>query len=106
MANYAEKRIELQYILESILGSRNVYYQPPETIKIKYPAIIYTLDSIRRTNADSILYNHNCRYSLTYISKNPDDDKILDILSLPNSSLDRRYTADGLYHTAFTIFYK
>ena len=39
-------RIKLQAKLEELLGSRNVYYQPPETLKIEYPAIIYSKSRI------------------------------------------------------------
>lgn len=42
----AKSRIDLQYLLENILGSRHVYFQPPETVKMNYPAIVYSLDGI------------------------------------------------------------
>ena len=38
-------RLELQSKLEEILGSRQVYYQPPETVKMEYPAIVYRQNS-------------------------------------------------------------
>lgn len=106
MANFLENRVAFQRILESLLGSKNVYFQPPENIKINYPAIIYKLETINKTNANNAMYKHNCKYSLTYISKNPDDDTVIKILSLDHSSMNARYIADGLYHTKFTIFYK
>ena len=34
-------RYELHEFLCEILGSRNVYFQPPESVKMKYPAIVY-----------------------------------------------------------------
>ena len=34
-------RLDLQALLEDLLGSRNVYYQPPESVKMNYPAIVY-----------------------------------------------------------------
>lgn len=39
-------RLNLQTFLEEILESRNVYFQPPESVKMKYPAIVYALDDI------------------------------------------------------------
>ena len=39
-------RLELQSKLEELLGTRNVYYQPPESIKIGYPAIVYFKNNI------------------------------------------------------------
>ena len=37
----AKTRLELQSVLEQTLGSRNVYFQPPASVKMKYPAIVY-----------------------------------------------------------------
>ena len=37
-------RLDLQALLEDLLGSRNVYYQPPESDKMNYPAIVYALE--------------------------------------------------------------
>ena len=44
-------RIELQSKLEELLGSRQVYYQPPETVKMEYPAIVYSKSNIRTARA-------------------------------------------------------
>lgn len=35
-------RLELQSKLVELLGSKHVYYQPPESVKIEYPAIVYS----------------------------------------------------------------
>ena len=45
-------RLELHEILVDALGSRNVYYQPPENIKITYPAIVYSKTDIWKNKAD------------------------------------------------------
>ena len=37
-----DRRLQLHEELCSVLGSRNVYFQPPETIKLTYPCIIYS----------------------------------------------------------------
>ena len=39
-------RLELHRILNDIPGVRGVYYQPPESLKLKYPAIIYSRSRI------------------------------------------------------------
>ena len=41
-----DKRQTLQSELEAILGSRNVYYQPPANLKMQYPAIRYKKQKI------------------------------------------------------------
>ena len=35
------RRLELDADLRALLGSTNVYFQPPETKKLKYPCFIY-----------------------------------------------------------------
>ena len=39
-------RLKLQTMLEEILGSRNVYFNPPESVKMKYDNGTLNLDAI------------------------------------------------------------
>lgn len=98
-------RIELQSELETILGTRNVYFQPPESIKMNYPAIIYQLDDIDTTKSDNLNYRIKNKYSIKYVDKNPDNDIVRQLLDLPHCSYDRRFVADNLYQDVLTIYY-
>ena len=98
-------RLELQNLLESILGSRNVYYQPPESIKIKYPAIIYSRNDIDNNFADDIVYMQNHTYQIIVIDANPDSEIVDKISKLPMCRYNRHYTSDNLNHYIFTIYY-
>ena len=40
-------RQELQTKLEDILGGRHVYFQPPESTKMEYPAIVFSMKDRR-----------------------------------------------------------
>ena len=40
------KRVDIQEKFKFLLGSNNVYYQPPANLKMKYPAIVYSLDGL------------------------------------------------------------
>ena len=51
-----ESYLRLQETLETILGSENVYFQPPESYKIEYPCIIYERANIKAIKADNIGY--------------------------------------------------
>ena len=95
---------ELQTLFESILGSRNVYFQPPETVKLKYPCIIYSRDIIRNLNANDKAYKINEGFSVTYIDKDPVSEIPMVLAALPLCSFDRHYVADNLNHDVFTIF--
>ena len=98
-------RLELQNLLESILGSRNVYYQPPESIKIKYPAIIYSRNDIDNNFADDIVYMQNHTYQIIVIDANPDSEIINKISKLPMCRYDRHYTSDNLNHDVLTLYF-
>jgi hypothetical protein len=97
-------REEFHEVLCDILGSRNVYFQPPESLKIKYPAIIYKLDKIKTSRANNDLYLADDRMAVTLVHKEPDNDVYMKLLKLPKSSLDRTYAKDNLNHYAFTIY--
>ena len=98
-------RIDLHEILCTILGSRNVYFQPPASIQMKYPAIVYEFDHVHGPQADNKLYLKDRRYAVKYISRNPDNTVIDDLLELPYCSFDRRFENDNLYHDCFDLYF-
>jgi hypothetical protein len=101
----ARPRVELQTILETILGSSNVYFQPPTNIHLEYPCIIYRRDAQRVSHADNKPYKWDKRYEVTVIAKDP-DSPIPDLISgLRSCSFDRFFTADQLNHDVFTLFF-
>lgn len=97
-------RLNLQTKLEEILGSRNVYYQPPASVKMKYPAIVYRRKDIDTRFANNVVYMQSSSYEVVLIDKNPDSEFVDKILRLPYCSYDRHYTSDNLNHDVFTIY--
>jgi hypothetical protein len=96
-------RLDLQTLLEAI--TEDVYFQPPETVKITYPCIIYERSDIRTDYADNNPYSLKKEYTITVIDKNP-DSLIPDMIALlPTASFDRHFTADNLNHDVFTLFF-
>lgn len=98
-------RLILQAKFEEILGSRNVYFQPPASVKLKYPAIVYSRKNVNSTYANNGTYRNVPLYDVTLIDKNPDSQFIEKILALPYCSYDRSYTADNLNHDVFNIYH-
>jgi hypothetical protein len=96
-------RLELQTVLETILGSRNVYYQPPSTIKMQYPAIVYSRDTLKSKFANDNIYTVDKSYELIIIDKDPDSIIIDRVAALPTCKFSRNYISDNLNHDAFTI---
>ena len=98
-------RLELQSKFEDILGNRNVYFQPPSSVRMQYPAIVYSRKDIEGRFANDKIYRKLPCYEAILIDKNPDSEFIDKILDLPYCSFDRHYEADNLNHDVFTIFY-
>lgn len=98
-------RIDLHEYLCDILGSRNVYYQPPATIRMSYPAIVYERSDIPIKPADDFVYAQFHKYTVTVIDKNPDSDIVERLSMVPKCSFNRHYTADNLNHDVFTLYY-
>lgn len=105
------RRLKLHDILCKILCCPNegqacrAYFQPPATVKMKYPAIVYALNDIENTFADDGVYLSARNYSVTVIDSDPDSSLIGKVASLPTSRFNRHYTKDNLNHDVFEIFF-
>lgn len=101
-----DKRIELQSKLEEILGGRAVYFQPPASIRLQYPCIVYKVGNGDAKYADDKLYKYTHSYDVTYISKQPRIDMITTMLStFQMCRLSTTYCSDNLYHYVFNLYY-
>ncbi len=100
-----DRRLELQQVLSDLLGSKNVYFQPPVNLKIQYPCIIYQRSNMRTDYADNSVYLGKVRYTVTVIDEDPDSSIPAKVSELPLCIYDRFYVQDGLNHDTFTLFY-
>ena len=98
-------RLQLQSLLESILGSSNVYFQPPANVQMKYPCIVYSRDAADTKFANNNPYRYTKRYQVTVIDRDPDSGIPDKIAVLPGSTFNRFFTADNLNHDVFTLFF-
>lgn len=98
-------RVELQAYLEKILGSENVYYQPPSNVKMEYPAIKYDLNDVYKSYAGDKVYRFRRQYQLIIIDRAPDHPVIDKLLQIPGCEFGRTYKADNLYHCVLTLYY-
>lgn len=99
------KRLELHEILVSVLGSRNVYFQPPANVTMKYPCIVYERDRRVTVFANNLQYRNTKRYQVTIIDQNPDSQIPDDTARLPLCSFERHFAADNLNHDVFNLYY-
>lgn len=100
-----QRRLKLQALLESILGSNRVYFQPPPSIKLVYPCIVYQRDSLYSRFADNEPYAMRKRYMVTVIDQDPDSDIPDRVAKLPLSSFSRHFASDNLNHDVYTLYF-
>lgn len=98
-------RLELHNLLKT-MGTNNVYYQPPESIRMNYPAIVYTRNDLPHKNADDITYKVNHMYTVTVIDSNPDSEIVENVSKLPQTRYMRHFTSNNLNHDVFSLWYK
>jgi hypothetical protein len=99
------QRLELQAILEAVPGVAKVYFQPPASIQLTYPAIVYQRDFVDTEFADNTPYAIRKRYQLTIIDQNPDSAIPDHIAQLPMCSFDRKYASGQLNHDVYRLYF-
>lgn len=99
-------RLELHEEFCEVLGTRNVYFNPPESVKMSYDAIRYELAGKDIKRANNRLYLSTNQYDCVVITRDPDTtipDAILSKFEM--CSFGRPYKADNLNHYPFTLYY-
>ena len=100
------ERLSLHAKLIQLLGSNNVYFQPPESIKLTYPCIVYRRSSGDTKFSNDMPYLYTQAYELTLIDKNPDSSYVKAIATgFPMIRYNRHYINDNLNHDVFTIYF-
>ena len=101
-----QRRLDLHSKLCEILGSDHVYFQPPESVRMSYPAIRYNLSNIKPKRANNHMYLIRKRYLVTVIDKDPDADWETTMLnSMEYCEFERSYVADNLNHWQFSLYW-
>ena len=99
-------RLELHEELCEVLGTGNVYFNPPESVRMKYDAIRYELAGKDLKRANDRIYLNTNQYDGVIITTRPDTTLPDDILNhFEMCSFGRPYIADNLYHYPFTLYY-
>ena len=97
-------RLELHELLLDILGSNEVYYQPPASVQMTYPAIVYSRKDIDNYHADNGVYMQFTGYEITVIDRNPDSEYVIAVSKLSGCRYDRHFTKDNLNHDVFVLY--
>lgn len=97
-------RLEFDTVLRSLLGSKNVYFQPPPNVRMKYPCIVYEPQAMATEHADNQPYTFFDRYRVIYIDQDPDSILPKKIARLKGARAAQPYMSDNLYHWPFEIW--
>lgn len=94
-------------LCKEVLKTRNCYFNPPASIQMEYPCIVYSYAAPSVEHADNKRYHNTSAYDLMVIDTDPESEisKSLfgsDFLYL---SPGNPYVVDGLYHFPFTLYY-
>lgn len=98
-------RLDLQELLEGLLGSENVYFQPPPSFRMTYPCIVYNRSNIRSRHGDNRPYKLDNQYTVTVIDANPDSEIPGKVALLPQCAHDRKFISENLNHDVFNILF-
>lgn len=108
-------RLDFDAYIKEVMGdSVHVYYQPPSNVtgvgtvvrkNMSYPALLYSVNDYNISSADNTNYKVQKEYSVTLVTKDPDDGLADKIAEIPTARHNREYISDGLYHSVFIIIY-
>lgn len=98
-------REEVHEFLVNLSGyGNNVYFNPPETVKMHYPCLVYNISDLGSRHADNRPYFRYDRYTVTHIYSKISQDSVSKLLAdTEGFDFDRHFYADNLYHDVFTF---
>lgn len=99
-----QRQISLHHRLEDLLGSSNIYFEPPESFKLQYPCIVYSFEGYIDYQANNQTYRRMKRYALTYITRIADDPMVEKIQNMRYCNLNRPFSSADLHHYSYTLF--
>lgn len=97
-------RQELHEKFCEILGSPYAYFQPPESVKLNFPAIIYELSSLDNLHANNNVYSQFRAFRVTVVDYDPESIIMQQVSKLPTCRFERHYKSDNLNHWVFNIY--
>ena len=100
------RRLELHAKLEALIESSHVYFQPPASVHLVYPCVVYTIGDGDVKRANDSIYQYVNSYTLTFIYKKPNIDIIEKVLKeFQMCRFDTAYCSENLNHYVFTVYY-
>lgn len=99
-----DERKKLGNKLRAIDGVKKVYFQPPESVKLVYPCILYFFSSAETRYGNNFPYNFKPGFTVIIIDHNPDSSIPSEVAKMKGAKFDRHYVRDNLHHFVFRIY--
>lgn len=91
--------------LVAFMEGENVYFQPPESLKLVYPCIVYNLSGINVIRADNIPYNVAQKFDVTIMDLDPNSGRPEKFIkTFTTSAFVTHFISDNVYHDVFTVY--
>lgn len=100
-----DRRLKLHELLASIPGVTKAYFQPPPSLSMTYPCIVYERDDASTQHANNLPYRSMQRYQVTVLDRDPDSQILAGVAKLPTARFNRHFTADNLNHDVYTLYF-
>lgn len=107
----AKTRLDLDAEFREVLGSNNVYHQPPANIHMSYPCIVYEENPDEDLHADNDIFMTYHNWSVTLIRNYTNRDetkKLVDKIKShfkPYIRVNQHFVTDNLIHDVFKLYY-
>jgi hypothetical protein len=100
----ADKRLVLHTFLKGWCD--NVYFQPPASIKLTYPCIVYQYADEFERRANNQKYFGIDEYSVTVIDRDPESQIAKNVSKgLQMCSIGSYFVKDNLNHTTLRLYF-
>lgn len=100
-----KRRLELHEMLCELLGSRQAYYNPPASVRMRYPAIVYSASRLDNTFANNGVYTQARGYEITVIDEIPDSEISEKVSKLSGCRFNKHFVSEDLHHDVYTLYY-
>lgn len=95
-------RLQFHEVLKAI--TPNVYFQPPPSVAMQYPCIIYHVNTGLTHFAGNLPYRYSEKYDVTVVDRDPDTPIRFEVAKLPTCTLNRWYAVDNLNHYVYNLY--
>lgn len=97
---------ELRTLQEEDHGYQHTYFEPPESIRMSYDAVVYEKLAMEVRRANNRSYNIRDGYFVTVISRDPETTMPRRFQEhFERCRPERPFVQDNLYHFPFTLYY-